>query len=392
MNNQKDSFLGDYKELFINIDSFDENRMRYSKPISFYKVSRNMGIYYIKKLVDFKDTSSDGKNFKKQKIIVQSPKMVVPFGIKEFDNKGKKSFQMSLSFYTMTNLYNEDEIKKFYNFVKRIDVVNEETIMTHSREWGLPRNMKYKKTLQKLSEDFPCHMNITLPYDEKFGFLFNVYDEHANKSNIDIIEKKSIVSVVIELTDLKFSEEEFRSNWTVMQIRKFGPCSPIQDFFMSGCFICDEDNPEDLAFSRLIEKYKQTLKTPINIPNIPQMNPNHMDQMQFLTSLLQNLGMTANSNPIIRQNVTSSDISGNHKLNGFKPPSLEELLKAKKSLNKTKTVVKGTNVNGNKEEYIYDANVPAPPPVQNTKTSKKSPQKHNSEKNKSSRRKKNVKK
>ena len=37
-----------YKDLFIDIDSFNEENMIYIKPILFYKVSRNIGIYYQK--------------------------------------------------------------------------------------------------------------------------------------------------------------------------------------------------------------------------------------------------------------------------------------------------------------------------------------------------------
>jgi hypothetical protein len=268
--------------LFININNFDEDNMIYVKPILFYKVSRNIGIYYrseqpkeiqsdesnekksSKKKKDFSSNNSDSviikqPPLKKQKIIIHTPKMIVPFPVKEFDNNGKKSYQMCLSFNAMTNLYNEEEIKKFYYFIKKIDTINEETISDYKKLWKLPKNLSYKKTLQRLSKDFPHHMNINLPYDEKIGFLFKIYNESAAESTIDIIEKRSIVSVVLELTDLRFTDTDFRSNWTVLQIRKFKPYSPIQEFFMSGCYICDKDDPEDKAYFQLIENYKKKL-------------------------------------------------------------------------------------------------------------------------------------
>ena len=206
--------------------------------------------------------------------------MTVPFGIKEFDNNGRKSYSMSLSFSTLTNLYNEEEIKKFYSFVKKVDTLNEETIMDYKIAWGLPKNLIYRKSLKRLSKDFPHYINVNLPHDDKLGFLFNTYNESAEKSKIDIIEKRSIVSVVMELTDLRFNDNDFRANWTVLQIRKFKPYSPIQEFFMSGCFICDEDNPEDIAYLQMIETYRKKLATPLPMPMIPQINPNYTP-MQF---------------------------------------------------------------------------------------------------------------
>ena len=347
--------INNHKDLFLDINKFDEDNMSYIKPILFYKVVRNMGIYYKK------DIGTKNKPIiKKQKIIVQSPKMVAPFGVKEFKNKDRKSYQMALSFSTLTNLYNEEEIKKFYYFIKRIDTVNEETIMDYKKEWGLPKKMTYKKTLQRLSKDYPHHMNINLPYDEKTGFLFNVYNETAEKSGIDIIEKKSIVSVVMELTDIRFNDTEFRTNWTVLQIRKFKPYSPIQDFFMSGCYILDEDNPDDRAFELMIDNYRKKLSAPIMsqialqiapqiapLPYYAQTNP--MQQQKY---------STVPPTPPPNKNIIAST---------FKPPTLAELLDAKKTLKKTTTVEK------NKESGKVLEDKPLRPAPKKTKksTSKK---------------------
>lgn len=324
--------MDNYKDLFIDINNFNTENIIYLKPIMFYQVCRNMGVYYKK----------DDKA-KRQKIIIQTPKMIIPFGAKTFDNDGKKSYQISLSFTSLTNLYNEDEIKKFYQFIQKIDRINEETVMEYRKKWGLPKKISYRKTLQRFSKDYPHHMNLNLPHDEKHGFLFNVYDENAKKSNIDILDKKSIVSVVMELTDLRFTDKYFRSNWTIMQIRKFKPYSPIQDFFMSGCFICDQDDPEDKVYAQLIERYQKTLKTPINIaaqiatatapithgpPMLPpSMLPPPMLPPPMISSTLPSRKDTNNES---RQ---SSVIM-------FQPPSLEELLNAKGSLKKTNPVIK----------------------------------------------------
>lgn len=309
--------MNSHQDLFLDINKFDINNIVYIKPLLFYKVTKNIGIYYKK------DIESD----KKQKIIIQSPKMIIPFGIKEFNNNGKKSYQLSLSFSTLTNLYNEDEIKKFFLFIQKIDKTNEETILAYRKKWGLPKNLSYRKTLQRLSKDYPHHMNLNLSYDDKYGFLFNVYDEKASKSDVKILEKRSIISVVIELTDLKFTNKDFRSNWTIMQIRKFKPYSPINDFFMSGCFICDQDDPEDKVYAQLVERYQKSLRTTI--------------------------GSASQSTVVGTSNVSTLEEKDEKIVSIFRPPSLEELLNAKGSLKKTKTVTKG---------FLQNNDIPIPPP------------------------------
>lgn len=323
--------MDNYKDFFIDINKFDADNIIYLKPIMFYKVCRNMGVYYKK------DTKS-----KKQKIIIQTPKMVVPFGVKKFDNNGKKSYQMSLSFTTLTNLYNEEEIKKFYSFIQQIDRTNEETILEYQKKWNLPKNMSYRKTLQRLSKDYPHHINLNLPFDEKHGFLFNVYDENVTKSNIDILEKRSIVSVAMELTDLRFTDKEFRSNWTIMQIRKFKPFSAIHEIFMSECIICDKDDPEDKVHAQLIERYQKTIRTPIHLA-------------------IQNVQTGSGSSQTYLPPVQSKTEEKSEPVNVFQPPTLQELISAKGSLKKTETMVKG----------IMQDSVPIPPPLPAVKVSKK---------------------
>nr|AEX62629.1 hypothetical protein mv_L424 [Moumouvirus Monve] len=400
--------IGNYKDLFIDINNFNEENITYVKPVLFYQVSKNMGVYYEREIKeDKKSTQSESKTkkktksensskktnsdiapikHKKQKIIVHTPKMIIPFGVKEFDNKGKKAYNICLSFSTLTNLYNEDEIKKFYYFIKKIDKVNEETISEYIKPWKLPKNLKYKKTLQRLSEDFPHYMNITMPYDNDIGFLFNTYDEEGKKSSIDILKKRSIVSAVIELTDIKFTDKIFKSNWTIMQIRKFKPYSPIQEFFMTECFICDEDDPEDNVYAKLIEKYQKTLTTPISVPCFPQITgvvnpmiapPPYMNP--YPPNFYQNSYMNTMP-PIINHSTVPppppSQKNNTQESPSFKPPSLQELLSAKKLLKPTTTVVKEAP-QGKVVEEGQDISLPIPPPSppllkDNTESIKKS--------------------
>jgi hypothetical protein len=232
---------------------------------------------------------------------------------------------MCLSFSNLTNLYNEDDIKHFYQFIKKTDTVNEDTILEHKKEWGLPKKMEYKKSIQRLNKDFPPNMGINLPYDEKLKFLFKVYDEDAIESNISIIEKKSIVSVVLELTDLRFSDTDFRANWTVLQIRKFKPYSQIQEFFMSRCFIYDNNDAENKMQQELIANNKKMQQLEL-----------YKIQKEQEKSIIPIATIQPVTQPI-PQPITSSH---------FVPPSEHDLLNGLKMLKKTITIDKSKPLEG----------------------------------------------
>jgi hypothetical protein len=334
----------DCKNYLVDPNEFDVSTISYNKPIDFYKVNRNMGIYYQK-----------NPESPKSKIIIRTPKMLVPFDTKEFknDENGKKTYKMCLSFSPLTNLYNEDEIKKFYKFVKQIDKASEETILSYRKKWNLPKEMTYKKTLRRITKDYPHYMGLSLPYDEQFKFLFKVYDENALESNLDIITKRSVISAILELTDLRFSDNEFRANWTVLQIRKFNPYSSAQVFFMTDCFIRD---PNDEAREKLVE----------------QNNLLRQQQLQF-QQMFQNFIMQSKSPeaklplalPAPEKTISNAPVQ-------FVPPSQSDLLSGIKKLKKTVTVDKSSSVCGRVVESEDT-------PVKEIKPSKKSKKKSHHE-------------
>lgn len=315
----------DYSDLFTSIDTFNTDDMVYIKPLDFYTITRSMGVYH-------RRPSPNNDKGDKRKIIVKTPKLMVPIDIKEFDNDGDKTFKLIISLSTMTNLYNEDEIKKFYSFLKKIDNTNENTIKEHLKKWKLPTSLKYNKTTQRYA-NYPPHINLTLPHDPNYGFTFKVFDENAKPADISIISSKSVVSLIMELTDLKFTDTHFRANWKVMQIRKYKPYSPINEFFMSGCFLCDEDDPEDIAYTKLIEKYQSKLQTPLHIPPIHNLISPQYQQPAY--------GQTQQPPPPppppFKTSAKPQQTQPSQPTRPtFVPPSLDEILHGIKSLKKVK--------------------------------------------------------
>lgn len=236
-------------DTLVDISKFDYDSIRFVRPMDFPHLNKNISVY-------FRKNSSKLK----KKIILVTPKMRAPFGITKFTNTTNESFNIALSFATISNIHNEESIKRFYNFINHID----DTVKTTLSEPSvikIKNKIIFKQTLTKSSKskykNNPPLLNLSLPYDPTTGFFFHTYDENAKKSNIDIIEKNSIVSVAIELTNLIFHKNKetdayrFRCNWTVLQIRKFKPYSPSQELFMNVCFIADEDNPDDVVHKQL---------------------------------------------------------------------------------------------------------------------------------------------
>jgi len=318
--------------LFIDINNFDTEYMIFEKPLSFYKINYNMGIYY-------KSENDDSD----RKIIFETPKMRCPFQVKEFVNSNnKKYYKLSLSFTTLTNLYNEKEIKKFFFMMKKIDKHIESTVETNKKKWKLPKTLEYKPILKQLDDNFPYFMNVNLPYDEKNGFLFHVYDEKGSKSKLEIIEKQCILSAVLELTDIKFTGTFYRANWSVLQLRKFKYYSPIQEYFMSGCFLIDRDDPEDMIYDNMISNYsnKVSKNIPLSLPSAQHVQRPISIQSPFEVALMPMMQMMMN---------TFNNNSGNNLIQhrggpppppppmpkpqtSFLPPSTEELQAKMKSL------------------------------------------------------------
>ena len=243
--------------IVLDFNKINVDNILYVKPALFYDACYNIGIYY-------KVTKKD----KKQKIIIKTPKMIIPFEIKKFDNNGNNKYNLTLSLRKKTNLYNEQDIKDFYKFIKKIDDTNISLLEDYRKDWKLPKKMKYRKSISRLSYDFPHHINLNLPHDQDYGFMFSVYDEKAKLRDINILKKKVIVSAIIELTDLHFTDKLCFPRWNVVQVRKFNPYSPIQELMLTKCFIFDGD--EIIVESpKIVRKTTQLPPTPPPPPSKP---------------------------------------------------------------------------------------------------------------------------
>jgi hypothetical protein len=143
--------------IFIDYEKFSVDNIIFVRPLQFPKICKNISIYY-----------KQDQQLKKQKIIIQTPKMFIPFGIKALGETNRKNYRVALSFLTLTNLCNENEMKKFYNFVSTLDMITKEVIQDNKKKWGLPDELVFRPSISRQSSDFPEHININLPHDSDY--------------------------------------------------------------------------------------------------------------------------------------------------------------------------------------------------------------------------------
>lgn len=267
----------------IDIKKIDIENVVYVKPRFFGIYENSLGVYY-----RLQDT--------KKKIIIRTPKMIAPFGIKKYDNKNYIKHQISLSFASITSMANETDLKIFHNFVNTIDDSNKSIVKNNLSKWKLSQNLKFRKSIQNHSRDYPPYINCQLPIDSEFGDCFSVYDESGKRSNLSIISNRSIVSAIVELTDIRFTETDYFCTWNIISIRKHKPYSLVREQIMNKCLLFDTDEDNDSQ----------------GIEDIPKIIQPQAIQKDIIPA------------PPLQKPIEPRPSTGS----GFKPPSLFELQNA----------------------------------------------------------------
>lgn len=219
-------------------------------------------------------------NKNSSKIVIQTPKMYVPNGIKRWrkkdavDNKDDK-FEMELSFYGENGTdKNAAEIQQFHSVLQEFDELIKDKVVEKSKEWlGMPKldkntlesvmytpmvkvprdsegnELPYPSRVRvKIDRDFDSQGNVTGRFlsNKKFKTDVLLFDE--SKSRVDFNEetaessvpKGSQVICVLELVYLSLSKTTISTKWKLVQAKVFKNQQSITDYAM-----IDEDN-EDL--------------------------------------------------------------------------------------------------------------------------------------------------
>jgi hypothetical protein len=239
--------------------------------------------------VSFSDVKTDNHgrkmvyvNYNGGKILVQTPKMYVPNGIKRWrkkdatDNKDD-SFEMELSFGGEDKEdKNSIEIREFHNKLEQFDEMVKKTIMAKSKEWlGKPKvsmetiedayyspSVKIPTDKDGVVLDYPSRIRAKLDRERESDsdnftgrflsnkrfktpvLMFNESKEQIemNESNFDaVVPKGSQVICVLELVYLSITSK-VSAKWKLVQAKVYRNQQSITGYAM----IDEESQQEDL--------------------------------------------------------------------------------------------------------------------------------------------------
>jgi hypothetical protein len=202
------------------------------------------------------------------KILIQTPKMYVPNGIKRWrkkdavDNKDDK-FEMEVSFYGENN---SEEIRHFHEKLKQFDEMIKNKVIEKSKEWlGMPKldkstlesvmytpmvripkdkegnELPYPSRLRiKLDREMDFNGNYTGRFssNKKFKTEILMFDESKQKMDMNennaenIVPKGSQVISVMELVYLSLSKTTISTKWKLVQGKVFRNKESITGYAM----------------------------------------------------------------------------------------------------------------------------------------------------------------
>ena len=221
-------------KIMIKMDEFDKKLLKY-KRIRFSKDYSRIVINY------------DNPSLHLKKCIFMTPKLLIPFSIREKVYDDYKTYYFNLSLLNAYK-YNTDSIlKKFCTIINEVDQMNEEIINTLKENDKINKNVIYRKSLYKNNEELPeIFGNIKIPYDDNYGILINIYNYDGKKIDIANLKKKDLVCCCIEASELWVNETECGCTWEVREIQKFKPLTRSQELFTKFKFINNDNIDNEL--------------------------------------------------------------------------------------------------------------------------------------------------
>lgn len=232
-------------------------------------------------------------NHNKQPILIQTPKMYLPNGIKRWQSTSyPESFELELSFgEDKENQVNNEKIKEIHNKMKNLDTLIKEQILNNSKEWiGKPKtNMEmieqafYPNPIVRVPKDkegnvleYPDRMRIKVERErdgDNFtgNFVSNrraktrvmAFDEKNAQIELDentyesAVPKGSKGIVVMELVNINIVGDKVYPKWKLIQTKVFRNQKSITQNIID-----DDDEIQDDLDSETQQVSKLSLEDP----------------------------------------------------------------------------------------------------------------------------------
>lgn len=236
--------------------------------------------------VTFSDVKTDNHgrkmvyiNLNNGKILVQTPKMYAPNGIKKWrkkealDNKDDK-FEMELSFYGENGTdKNSQEIKMFHEKMEEFDELVKSKVLEKAKEWlGMPKldmntlesvmytpMVKVPKDKEGNELPYPSRIRVKLDREtdssgnasgrfisnKKFKTEVMLFDDSKTQISLSednaehVVPKGCQVVTLMELVYLSLSKTTISTKWKMVQAKVFRNKDSITGYAM----LDDEDSP-----------------------------------------------------------------------------------------------------------------------------------------------------
>lgn len=176
---------------------------------------------------------------KNEKIIFQTPKCYLPFGMNKYEGSYGNTYSIDLSLSSTSQ-----NMLDFKNFINKLDENNVQKACKNTNKWFTKTldedaiKQIYKHQLKE-SENYPPLMKVKIP-NNTVGPLVTIFDIDKNIIEIDKIPRQCDVTAVLELTGLYFKAKEFGVSWKVIQLMIF-PRLNLNEY----AFIDDDESDDD---------------------------------------------------------------------------------------------------------------------------------------------------
>jgi hypothetical protein len=228
-------------DLILNYDKFNPKNIQFEKPINnlVIKGGKHVNITY---------------NLKEcilNKILLKTPIMLVPFGIKKYDDtdiKNKNKYYIDLSFQ---NINNNNDSDFFLKKMKELDTFIISESEKYLNEWDLKKdNLNIEKLYVKQIRynykntgiNYPPTFKIKIKKNNTGFFNTKIITDNKNiENNIEkYITPNSHIQIIMQCNGLWSINNNFGLTWKVKYLKLFK-----SDNLLNYSFI-DNDNHDDL--------------------------------------------------------------------------------------------------------------------------------------------------
>lgn len=158
----------------------------------------------------------------KQRIVIQTPAMIMPFGVTPYQETGGdiQSYSIDLSFRTADT---DPKVADFREKIVALDKALVDAATERSEEWfGRPMERQliaefYRKLLNDKNPEYPPTMKIKVGVNVSGEPAAQFFDENRNPVGIEYLGKGCTIKAICELSSVWFVNKTFGATFRLIQ-------------------------------------------------------------------------------------------------------------------------------------------------------------------------------